>query len=266
MVPIIHALLNDVSYAVQANPGRADVSLYRRPSSRYLSFPLIQPLIKQEKSLQEKIPTKTPLLLNKKRMKRAMAAASTSRTLINLSLSSTTTKFYSPFLKFPKKPIRVLLGFNCRPLCTITTTVTKTAISEPDEVKHSILLERLRLRHLKDSTKTPQAKTETQTPPKPAVAVESEEEHGGFRKSKKGKKIVGSFEELGLSEEVMGAVKEMEIEVPTEIQCIGIPAVLDGQNVVLGSHTGSGKTLAYMLPLVQVSFYLMFTLSIICFD
>lgn len=50
----------------------------------------------------------------------------------------------------------------------------------------------------------------------------------------------------------MGAVREMGIEVPTEIQCIGIPAVLDGSSVVLGSHTGSGKTLAYMLPLVQL--------------
>ncbi|KAB5557351.1 hypothetical protein DKX38_008260 [Salix brachista] len=78
------------------------------------------------------------------------------------------------------------------------------------------------------------------------------EEEERLKKSKKGKKIAGSFEELGLSEEVMGAVKEMGIEVPTEIQCIGIPAALDGKNVVLGSHTGSGKTLAYMLPLVQL--------------
>ena len=35
------------------------------------------------------------------------------------------------------------------------------------------------------------------------------------------------------------------------IQYIGVPAVLEGRSVVLGSHTGSGKTLAYMLPLVQ---------------
>ncbi|XP_013594106.1 DEAD-box ATP-dependent RNA helicase 47A [Brassica napus] len=61
-----------------------------------------------------------------------------------------------------------------------------------------------------------------------------------------------SFEELGLSEEVMGALKEMSIEAPTEIQCIGIPAVMDRKSVVLGSHTGSGKTLAYLLPIVQL--------------
>jgi superfamily II DNA/RNA helicase len=64
--------------------------------------------------------------------------------------------------------------------------------------------------------------------------------------------VVESFDKLGISDEVMGAVKEIDIEVPTEIQCIGIPAILDGKSVVLGSHTGSGKTLAYLLPLVQV--------------
>ncbi|GMP46223.1 hypothetical protein CsSME_00014462 [Camellia sinensis var. sinensis] len=50
----------------------------------------------------------------------------------------------------------------------------------------------------------------------------------------------------------MGALVELGISVPTEIQSIGIPAVLEGKSVVLGSHTGSGKTLAYMLPLAQL--------------
>lgn len=69
---------------------------------------------------------------------------------------------------------------------------------------------------------------------------------------RKKKVEVDSFGELGLSEEVLEALREMGIQVPTEIQCIGIPAVLEGKTVVLGSHTGSGKTLAYMLPLAQV--------------
>lgn len=51
----------------------------------------------------------------------------------------------------------------------------------------------------------------------------------------------------------MSALGEMGISKPTEIQCVGVPAVLAGTSVVLGSHTGSGKTLAYLLPLVQVS-------------
>uniref|UniRef100_A0A2P2KE88 DEAD-box ATP-dependent RNA helicase 39 n=1 Tax=Rhizophora mucronata TaxID=61149 RepID=A0A2P2KE88_RHIMU len=173
--------------------------------------------------------------------------AGTSRTLQILSLTTLPTK-HCAFVKLPV-PTRVLVGFNFRPLCTATTTTTTT---EPEQLKHSILLERLRLRHLKDSTKTQQAKT-TQNPTKlkAAAAVENERDDE-FKKSRKGKKLAGSFVELGLNEEVMGAVKEIGIEVPTEIQSSGIPAVLDRKSVVLGSHTGSGKTLAYMLPLVQL--------------
>lgn len=65
-------------------------------------------------------------------------------------------------------------------------------------------------------------------------------------------KMPSTFEELGLEKELMDSLQEMRIETPTEIQCMGIPAVLQGQSIVMGSHTGSGKTLAYMLPLVQV--------------
>ena len=36
---------------------------------------------------------------------------------------------------------------------------------------------------------------------------------------------------------MMGALKEMNIEAPTQIQCIGIPAVMERKSVVLGSHT-----------------------------
>jgi superfamily II DNA/RNA helicase len=60
-----------------------------------------------------------------------------------------------------------------------------------------------------------------------------------------------SFSALGLSDELMEAVKELGLTEPTEVQAIGIPAVLAGENVAMASHTGSGKTLAYMLPIVQ---------------
>ncbi|KAL2503747.1 DEAD-box ATP-dependent RNA helicase 39 [Abeliophyllum distichum] len=140
-----------------------------------------------------------------------------------------------------------------RPLCTTTITAPETV---PDEVtlentKHSILLERLRHRHLKESAKI--------TPPATSVVSSSsgkkskhEESEGSKKKKGGGLETVSSFWELGLSEEVMGALSEMGISAPTEIQCIGIPAVLEGKSVVLGSHTGSGKTLAYLLPLVQL--------------
>ncbi|KAK3018100.1 hypothetical protein RJ639_004785 [Escallonia herrerae] len=176
----------------------------------------------------------------------------TGRALLSLSYFSSTTRLPFSVLSIPKRftlpkplsppnPPRVYLGVTVRPLCTTTTTATDEAI-EP--LKHSILLEKLRIRHLKDTAKTPQAKTL----PKSVGG-----DDGGSKKEKKGITCTAaSFYELGLSDEVMGALEEMSISVPTEIQSIGVPAVLGGKSVVLGSHTGSGKTLAYMLPLVQL--------------
>ncbi|KAF5725658.1 DEAD-box ATP-dependent RNA helicase 39 isoform 1 [Tripterygium wilfordii] len=178
-------------------------------------------------------------------MQRAMGG--TSRSLLTLSLSSGALLFSSshklyPLLRLPSRTTRVLSGF--RPLCTTTTVI------EPDEAvqstKHEILLERLRQKHLKASQSPAQTRTSQ------SRAEKESRDDGSNEASKKKNKMVGSFEELGLSEEVMGAVSELGIEVPTEIQCIGIPAVLQEKSVVLGSHTGSGKTLAYMLPLVQL--------------
>ncbi|KAJ7299291.1 hypothetical protein O6H91_Y260000 [Diphasiastrum complanatum] len=63
--------------------------------------------------------------------------------------------------------------------------------------------------------------------------------------------LIVSFKELGLSDELMTAVHELKLLEPTEVQSLGIPAILKGESVVIASHTGSGKTLAYMLPLVQ---------------
>ncbi|KAF7820336.1 DEAD-box ATP-dependent RNA helicase 39 [Senna tora] len=184
-------------------------------------------------------------------------AGATGRALFTLSLTSHLSSLSRlshahriPFLKLSTKPTRVLLGF--RPLCTATAstsagTADTTESIDPDQIRHSILLERLRFRHLKETGKAPEIKNLT----KPAASAEKGRGNE-LMKSEKKKKLVGSFEELGLSEEVMGAVREMGIEVPTEIQCIGIPAILEEKSVVLGSHTGSGKTLAYMLPLVQL--------------
>ncbi|KAI5005274.1 hypothetical protein ZWY2020_032517 [Hordeum vulgare] len=110
--------------------------------------------------------------------------------------------------------------------------------------RHELLLERLRLRHLKDSS--------SPGPPKPLRERARGGERGSQQQQQQRSIEVESFEELGLEEEVLAAMREAGITKPTEIQCVGVPAVLSGTSVVLGSHTGSGKTLAYLLPLVQV--------------
>lgn len=176
------------------------------------------------------------------------------RALLSLSLSSS-LRFSSslPPSRFPltRKPLllqphRFYVGF--RPLSSTATSPPPNAAEQEEDalqpIKHSILLERLRLRHLKESPK-PNSEIKQLGRSKGGV------DYGDFKKSKK-KAVASSFEELGLTEEVMGALGEMGISEPTEIQSIGIPAVIEGKNVVLGSHTGSGKTLAYMLPIVQV--------------
>ncbi|ESQ38602.1 hypothetical protein EUTSA_v10028511mg [Eutrema salsugineum] len=168
-----------------------------------------------------------------------------SRTILSLSLSSSLFTFSRiphvvPFLRLHKPSSRFYHAF--RPLCAAATAPTETNIADPDQLKHTILLERLRLRHLKESAPKPQQR--------PSSVVGAEEENNS--NSRRKNKLAENFEELGLSEEVMGALKELNIEVPTEIQCIGIPSVMERKSVVLGSHTGSGKTLAYLLPIVQL--------------
>ncbi|KAI4381868.1 hypothetical protein MLD38_007895 [Melastoma candidum] len=182
--------------------------------------------------------------------------------LAGRALSITATASVS-FSRFPGRNRTFLSPRNFSPLCYYSSSpavaAERATAAEPSEsafepVKHAMLLERLRLRHLKKGNPS-----DTATPADVVAAAGAAQQWGKEGSERKGdglkrasQRKVESFEELGVSEELMGAVREMGIEVPTEIQCIGIPAVLEGRSVVLGSHTGSGKTLAYLLPLVQL--------------
>ena len=57
-----------------------------------------------------------------------------------------------------------------------------------------------------------------------------------------------TFDQLGLSEAVLSAVKESGYETPTAIQAQAIPLILSGNDVVGASQTGTGKTAAFALP------------------
>ena len=59
------------------------------------------------------------------------------------------------------------------------------------------------------------------------------------------------FKELGLSEEVLKAVKKKCFIKPTAIQEKCIPLILEGKDIVGQSLTGSGKTAAFGLPLLK---------------
>ena len=60
-----------------------------------------------------------------------------------------------------------------------------------------------------------------------------------------------TFEELGLSDEVIGTLSNMKIKTPSEIQEKAIPLVLAGRDVIGGSATGSGKTLVFAAGIIE---------------
>ena len=62
-----------------------------------------------------------------------------------------------------------------------------------------------------------------------------------------------SFEALGLSGELLEAVRQLGFETPTPIQEQAIPILLKGNTDLVGlAQTGTGKTAAFGLPLLQL--------------
>ncbi|MCK9250517.1 MAG: DEAD/DEAH box helicase [Solirubrobacteraceae bacterium] len=60
-----------------------------------------------------------------------------------------------------------------------------------------------------------------------------------------------AFADLGLSDDVLGALREIGYERPSPIQEQGIPPMLEGRDVIGQAQTGSGKTCAFGAPIVQ---------------
>ncbi len=61
-----------------------------------------------------------------------------------------------------------------------------------------------------------------------------------------------TFEELGLSPEVLHAVQDAGYLTPTPIQVQAIPYVLMGRDVLGCAQTGTGKTASFTLPMIDV--------------
>jgi ATP-dependent RNA helicase RhlE len=60
-----------------------------------------------------------------------------------------------------------------------------------------------------------------------------------------------SFNELGLSEPLLKAVRDQGYDTPSPIQAQAIPAVLSGRDVMAAAQTGTGKTAGFTLPLLE---------------
>ncbi|WP_215238766.1 DEAD/DEAH box helicase [Dyadobacter helix] len=63
--------------------------------------------------------------------------------------------------------------------------------------------------------------------------------------------IIETFSELGLSENILKALTEMGFEKPSPIQAQGIPAVMQGSDVIGQAQTGTGKTAAFGIPVLE---------------
>jgi ATP-dependent RNA helicase RhlE len=60
-----------------------------------------------------------------------------------------------------------------------------------------------------------------------------------------------SFDQLGLSPDLLRAVADSGYTEPTPVQREAIPFVLDGRDLLAGAQTGTGKTAAFVLPILQ---------------
>jgi ATP-dependent RNA helicase RhlE len=60
-----------------------------------------------------------------------------------------------------------------------------------------------------------------------------------------------TFDELGLSEDIMASVSDLGYSTPTPVQEQAIPLVIAGRDVVGAAQTGTGKTAAFTLPMMQ---------------
>lgn len=61
-----------------------------------------------------------------------------------------------------------------------------------------------------------------------------------------------SFESLGLSAEILRALKQQGYDQPTPIQQQAIPVVLQGRDILAGAQTGTGKTAGFTLPMLEL--------------
>ncbi|MBV9566961.1 MAG: DEAD/DEAH box helicase [Hyphomicrobiales bacterium] len=61
-----------------------------------------------------------------------------------------------------------------------------------------------------------------------------------------------TFDDLGLSDAVRGAVKQAGYSIPTPIQAQAIPHILERRDVLGIAQTGTGKTAAFTLPMLTI--------------
>lgn len=62
---------------------------------------------------------------------------------------------------------------------------------------------------------------------------------------------MGSFQSMGLEDNILRGLFHMGYKVPTPVQRKALPAVLSGLDICCMARTGSGKTCVFLLPMMQ---------------
>jgi ATP-dependent RNA helicase DeaD len=65
--------------------------------------------------------------------------------------------------------------------------------------------------------------------------------------------MISSFNDLGISPPILKAIEEMGFEVPTEVQSMAIPHILNQEDLIVMSKTGSGKTAVFGVSMLQMT-------------
>ena len=60
-----------------------------------------------------------------------------------------------------------------------------------------------------------------------------------------------TFNDLGLSPEIMDSLKAMRVVRPTTVQQKTIPLLMDNLSVIAKAPTGTGKTFAFAIPILE---------------
>jgi hypothetical protein len=135
-----------------------------------------------------------------------------------------------------------------------STTFSTFSNSQRD----SLILQKFKERKLKGSSKdsifNPNASN--LVPSSFDTNVEKMAQKGLKNESENNTMVVGNFKELGLSEVLVEVMEEIGEFVPSEIQCVVIPTILEGKSLLLSSPSQHDRTLAYLLPLIQVHEFL----------
>ncbi|CAJ1953239.1 unnamed protein product [Sphenostylis stenocarpa] len=181
------------------------------------------------------------------------------RVLLSLSFSLLSPVKHNPLAKSapPTSLFRSDIKFSTSS-SSITPPIEEPKTSSSKSQRDSLILEQFKQRKLKGSPQDSKGAPQVDSTSLPLSSDANTEKvvEKGVQNENEPTMVVRSFKELGVSEDLVEVMEEIGEFVPSEIQCVVIPAILEGKSVLLSSPSEPDRTLAFLLPLIQVSLIL----------